>query len=55
MGTNVSTTYVTCPADPSKTLGIKLPFLVMIIKSLPPLSLISSPVHPTPPNIAPCR
>merc|ERR1719295_1585670 len=34
MGTNVSTTYVTCPADPSKTLGIKLPFLVMIIKNL---------------------
>merc|ERR1719355_392337 len=34
MGTNVSTTYVTCPADPSKTLGIKLPFLVMILKNL---------------------
>jgi len=34
MGTNVSTTYVTCPADPNKTLGIKLPFLVMIIKNL---------------------
>lgn len=33
-GTNVSTTYVTCPADPKKTLGIKLPFLVMIIKNL---------------------
>ena len=34
VGTNVSTTYVTCPADPNKTLGIKLPFLVMIIKNL---------------------
>ncbi|CAE8594248.1 unnamed protein product [Polarella glacialis] len=34
MGTNVSTTYIVCPADPSKTLGIKLPFLVMIIKNL---------------------
>ena len=33
-GTNVSTTYVTCPADPKKTLGIKLPFLVMIIKNV---------------------
>ncbi|KAL4629855.1 cilia- and flagella-associated protein 20 isoform X2 [Arapaima gigas] len=34
--TNVfnSTTYITCPADPKKTLGIKLPFLVMIIKNL---------------------
>jgi len=29
-----STTYITCPADPVKTLGIKLPFLVMIIKNL---------------------
>merc|ERR1712172_436250 len=33
-GTNVSTTYVTCPADAKATLGIKLPFLVMIIKNL---------------------
>jgi hypothetical protein len=34
MSSNVSTTFITCPADPSKTLGIKLPFLVMIIKNL---------------------
>ncbi|GFG38171.1 hypothetical protein Cfor_04826 [Coptotermes formosanus] len=34
VGTNVSTTYITCPADAKKTLGIKLPFLVMIIKNL---------------------
>jgi hypothetical protein len=34
MGTNVSTTFIQCPADPKKTLGIKLPFLVMIIKNL---------------------
>ena len=34
MGTNVSTTFVTAPADPNQTLGIKLPFLVMIIKNL---------------------
>lgn len=34
VGTNVSTTFITCPADPKKTLGIKLPFLVMIIKNL---------------------
>ena len=26
MGTNVSTNFITCPADPKKTLGIKLPF-----------------------------
>merc|ERR1711896_5015 len=34
MGTNVSTNYITAPCDPQKTLGIKLPFLVMIIKNL---------------------
>lgn len=30
----MATTFVTCPADPKKTLGIKLPFLVMIVKNL---------------------
>ena len=34
MSTNISTTFITCPADPQKTLGIKLPFLVMIIKNV---------------------
>ncbi|KAL7553382.1 hypothetical protein ACHAWF_017533 [Thalassiosira exigua] len=34
MGTNVSTSYIVCPAGPKQTLGIKLPFLVMIIKNL---------------------
>ena len=34
MGTNVSTNFITCPVDPKKTLAIKLPFLVMIIKNL---------------------
>lgn len=34
MGTNVSTTYIQCPSDKEKTLGIKLPFLVMIIKNV---------------------
>lgn len=34
VGSNVSTTYITCPADPQKTLGIKLPYLVMIVKNL---------------------
>mmetsp|Transcript_15468 Transcript_15468/g.46762 ORF Transcript_15468/g.46762 Transcript_15468/m.46762 type:complete len:97 (-) Transcript_15468:650-940(-) len=33
-GTNVSTTYITAPANPRQTLAIKLPFLVMIIKNL---------------------
>ncbi len=34
MGTNVTTAYITCPANESETLGIKLPFLVMIIKNV---------------------
>jgi Protein of unknown function (DUF667) len=29
-----STTYISCPADAKKTLGIKLPFLVMIVKNM---------------------
>ncbi|OXB72410.1 UNVERIFIED_CONTAM: hypothetical protein H355_005469, partial [Colinus virginianus] len=34
MGTNVSTTYVVCPADPEQTLGVRLPILVMILKNM---------------------
>ena len=34
IGSNVNSCYIACPADPKKTLGIKLPFLVMIIKNL---------------------
>jgi len=34
MSTNISTTFVSCPQEKIKTLGIKLPFLVMIIKNL---------------------
>jgi hypothetical protein len=30
----VSTTFVSCPADANATLGIKMPFLVMIIKNM---------------------
>ena len=30
----MSTDYITCPSDANKTLGIKLPFIVMIIKNL---------------------
>ena len=36
MGTNVSTTYITAPAEASETLGVKLPYLVMIIKNVCP-------------------
>uniref|UniRef100_A0A183BMR6 DUF667 domain-containing protein n=1 Tax=Globodera pallida TaxID=36090 RepID=A0A183BMR6_GLOPA len=34
LGNNVSTTYVTCPLDPKKTLGIKLPYFVMTVKNM---------------------
>lgn len=34
MGTNVSTNYITCPANPKEILAVKLPFLVMIIKNM---------------------
>lgn len=33
-GTNVATTFISCPQDPKKVLGIKLPFLIMIIKNM---------------------
>ena len=33
-GANVSTTFVTCPAKKKASLGIKLPFLVIIIKNM---------------------
>ena len=34
MSSNISATFITCPADPAATLGIKLPFLVMIVKNM---------------------
>ncbi|XP_026471068.1 cilia- and flagella-associated protein 20-like [Ctenocephalides felis] len=34
MGTNVATTYITTPVDPRGSLGIRLPFLVMIVKNM---------------------
>jgi hypothetical protein len=34
VGSSIQSTYITCPADPAATLGIKLPFLVMIVKNL---------------------
>lgn len=33
-GANVSTTFITCPANPRLSLGIKLPFLVLIVKNV---------------------
>ena len=40
MGTNVTTSFITCPANEKETLGIKLPFLVMIIKNVHSLLII---------------
>ena len=31
-GANVSTNYIICPSDPNQTLGIKMPYLVLLIK-----------------------
>jgi hypothetical protein len=47
MGTNVSTTFISCPNDPKKTLGIKLPFLVMIIKNVRALHEVSCDTYDT--------
>lgn len=33
-GPNIQSTYITCPVDPAATLGIKLPFLVMMVKNV---------------------
>jgi hypothetical protein len=32
VGANVSTNYINCPSDPNQVLGIKMPFLVLLIK-----------------------
>ncbi|GBF93003.1 cilia- and flagella-associated protein, partial [Raphidocelis subcapitata] len=29
---SIANVYIACPADPSKTLGIKLPFLTLLVK-----------------------
>jgi hypothetical protein len=34
VGANVSTSFMTCPSDPNQTLGIKMPFLVLLVKYL---------------------
>lgn len=49
VGANVNTCFISCPADPAKTLGIKLPYLVMIIKN------VRAPSHipPTPKPLNP--
>ncbi|ESQ48796.1 hypothetical protein EUTSA_v10021577mg [Eutrema salsugineum] len=34
VGSNIQSTFITCPADLSATLGIKLPFLVLVVKNM---------------------
>ncbi|TPP63428.1 Transcription factor IIB [Fasciola gigantica] len=34
IGTNVSTTFITCPGDTKQTLGVRLPILVIVLKNL---------------------
>lgn len=33
-GTNLSANYISCPANPKQTLGIKLPFFAMTVKNV---------------------
>lgn len=47
MGTNVTTAFITCPQNEKETLGIKLPFLVMIIKNVPLVPLSSRNILPS--------
>ena len=32
IGANVSTNFISCPSDPNQTLGIKMHYLVLLIK-----------------------
>ncbi|VVC42782.1 Hypothetical protein CINCED_3A025856 [Cinara cedri] len=34
VGSNISKTYITCPAEKAKTLGIKLPYMILIVKNM---------------------
>lgn len=34
IGENVAFSYISCPADPGQALGIKLPFLVLVLKNV---------------------
>lgn len=43
---NVATTYITCPADKAATLGVKLPYLVMVVRTAPHLSPARLPSFP---------
>lgn len=47
MGTNVTNAYITCPQEAKETLGIKLPFLVMIIKNVPSITCSSRNTSPS--------
>lgn len=39
IGENVAFSYISCPADPGQALGIKLPFLVLVVKNVSPAPL----------------
>ncbi|ELR21102.1 flagellar associated protein [Acanthamoeba castellanii str. Neff] len=34
MGENIADVYITCPSHPKKTLGIKLPYIVLLVKNM---------------------
>jgi len=38
---NISTTYISCPPNPNTTLGIKLPFIHLLIKNVRNISSVT--------------
>ncbi len=34
VGSNVATNYISCPLNPKKTLGIRLPYVVLLVKNM---------------------
>ncbi len=34
VGENISDTFIACPAHPKKTLGIKLPYIIFVVKNV---------------------
>jgi len=46
VGENVADNFITCPADSKKQLGIKLPFIVLVLKNVSPFKNMNSPCFP---------
>jgi len=51
MGSNVSTTFIHCPSECKEQLGIKLPFLVLLIKNMHKYFCFEVKVRPSAMNL----